>query len=620
MARRGDRAQRAERLAVPQAHVGALVARGRHRHAARARGAARRRPRRGRGGRGSGRCRRSRRGRARRLSTRSRCACASGPGSTTKHGSRPTSHVFVPAQREGARVVGGDEPDVVHQGPGEPDRATRSDTRAAAHPWDHGQRAADRPPQRARLQRSSTSTAHRPRCTSAGRSCVEGRAPVARRRCAATSRARLEHVPRFRRRVARPRCGLGDPHWADDAGFDIARHVARRHAGAARRPGASCASWPGSAAVARRSTPPTRCGGCTSSAGCAAAAGRVVGQAHHALVDGIAAVEVAMLLFDAAGHAPAPSTPARWAPRPPAVGAAPRWRRFARGRAGGRRARRARRDGAPTVGHGGDLPRRRAPARGAGAGRPRWTARPRTARAVGLRGHVARGRARGRPPPRRDDQRRPARRRHARPRPRAAPPRRAPGRGQGRSCRSTCAAAARRPAMGNRISFVTVELPVAVTDPIDVLRRVRARDARRARRAAAPRRWRRCPRWPSCCPARARRVVARTRRARGVVQRRRLQRARPAGRARPARAPRQRDLPRRAVAATATRCRSARCPTAAGCTAASTPTPRWCPTRVDVARDLEAAFDALRASSRAAADTPWRARARVRAVSARAKR
>ena len=37
----------------------------------------------------------------------------------------------------------------------------------------------------------------------------------------------------------------------------------------------------------------------------------------------------------------------------------------------------------------------------------------------------------------------------------------------------------------------------------------------------------------------------------------------------------------------------------------------WCPTRADVARDLEAAFDALRVVPRAA-DTPWRARAVAR--------
>ena len=79
----------------------------------------------------------------------------------------------------------------------------------------------------------------------------------------------------------------------------------------------------------------------------------VVGQAHHALVDGIAAVEVAMLLFDAAGYPPAPSAPARWSPAaPPSTPAA--MAAFTRGRLVG--AVRAARATAATVAHAGDLP------------------------------------------------------------------------------------------------------------------------------------------------------------------------------------------------------------------------------------------------------------------------
>ena len=39
------------------------------------------------------------------------------------------------------------------------------------------------------------------------------------------SDGRLHTRPRFRRRVVEPALGRGDPHWADDAGFDVARHV-----------------------------------------------------------------------------------------------------------------------------------------------------------------------------------------------------------------------------------------------------------------------------------------------------------------------------------------------------------------------------------------------------------
>ncbi|MFP5488805.1 MAG: wax ester/triacylglycerol synthase domain-containing protein, partial [Acidimicrobiia bacterium] len=37
--------------------------------------------------------------------------------------------------------------------------------------------------------------------------------------------ARLEQLPRFRRRVVEVPFGLGRPTWVDDATFDIARHV-----------------------------------------------------------------------------------------------------------------------------------------------------------------------------------------------------------------------------------------------------------------------------------------------------------------------------------------------------------------------------------------------------------
>ena len=219
----------------------------------------------------------------------------------------------------------------------------------------------------------------------------------------------------------------------------------------------------------------------------------VVGQAHHALVDGIAAVEVA----DAALRRGRPSPGALHAG---ALGAgraavdAGRHGGLHAQPAGGRRARRARhrRHHGPRR----RPPRRRAPARDAGA-RDRAGPLGHQPPRGGLRGHVAAGRPRGGPPPRRDDQRRPARRLHARPRSRAAPAA-ASGRPRSRcSCRSTCAAAARPPAMGNRISFVTVSLPVALTDPIDDPAARRMPRPRRARAAAPPRRWRRWRSSPS---------------------------------------------------------------------------------------------------------------------------
>lgn len=130
---------------------------------------------------------------------------------------------------------------------------------------------------------------------------------------------RLERVPRFRRRVVRPL--LGDPHWTDDPAFDIANHVhalklpAPGGAGELRELSGTLLSQP-----LDHERPLWRIALVTG----LASGWAVVGQAHHALVDGIAAVEVAMLLFDAAGYDAPAQLPARWSPQPaPGPHAAP---------------------------------------------------------------------------------------------------------------------------------------------------------------------------------------------------------------------------------------------------------------------------------------------------------
>jgi WS/DGAT/MGAT family acyltransferase len=108
---------------------------------------------------------------------------------------------------------------------------------------------------------------------------------------------RLEHLPRFRRRVLSSRLRLHDPVWVDDERFDIAEHVR-----VVRVPGGG-----GPAATRRlagellsvpldRRRPLWRL---YLLDGLDAGRFAVVGQVHHALVDGIAAVEMASLLLDA---------------------------------------------------------------------------------------------------------------------------------------------------------------------------------------------------------------------------------------------------------------------------------------------------------------------------------
>jgi len=120
---------------------------------------------------------------------------------------------------------------------------------------------------------------------------------------------RLDGIPRFRRRVVRPPLGLGDPHWADDRGFDIARHVHAVRLG----PPAGPAELRRLAGILlstplEEHRPLWRLYLVT---GLHEGGFAIVGQAHHALVDGMAAVEVATMLFD---ELPPAGAPAPWAP------------------------------------------------------------------------------------------------------------------------------------------------------------------------------------------------------------------------------------------------------------------------------------------------------------------
>jgi diacylglycerol O-acyltransferase / wax synthase len=125
--------------------------------------------------------------------------------------------------------------------------------------------------------------------------------------------ARLHAVPRFRRRLVWPALGLGGPQWADDPGFDVARHV---YAVTVPPPGGPGALRDVAGPLLSRPLPLDRPlwrmylvdglhdGGFA-----------LVGQVHHALVDGVAAVEVALLLFGEAQQRDAAR--AEWTPSAP---------------------------------------------------------------------------------------------------------------------------------------------------------------------------------------------------------------------------------------------------------------------------------------------------------------
>lgn len=120
--------------------------------------------------------------------------------------------------------------------------------------------------------------------------------------------ARLHRAPRFRQLVAPAPLDLGEPTWVDDHEFDLGRHVHVVAEGEVDRAGLRSYAddflshplprdrplwqllvlprlWPRGAAV--------------------------LGKVHHAMVDGLAAVELGMLLFDVEPD-PQPEAPPPW--------------------------------------------------------------------------------------------------------------------------------------------------------------------------------------------------------------------------------------------------------------------------------------------------------------------
>lgn len=117
--------------------------------------------------------------------------------------------------------------------------------------------------------------------------------------------SRLPRAPRFRQRIARVPFGLNTPIWVDDPDFDVNRHVVASSAHRLDDLVDSCLSQ-----QLPRDRPLWQI--CISDR---LDDGRIglVGKAHHCMVDGIAAVELGTLLLD-----PQPDPPAtesdRWRP------------------------------------------------------------------------------------------------------------------------------------------------------------------------------------------------------------------------------------------------------------------------------------------------------------------
>src|SRR6476660_3335136 len=117
---------------------------------------------------------------------------------------------------------------------------------------------------------------------------------------------RLPRAPRYRQMLRSVPFGINAPVWVDDPDFDVSRHVVRTASGsltdvveesmskALPRNGPLWQVW-----IADR-LDDGRIG--------------VIGKAHHCMVDGIAAVELATLLVDSKPD-PSEPEPDRWSPR-----------------------------------------------------------------------------------------------------------------------------------------------------------------------------------------------------------------------------------------------------------------------------------------------------------------
>jgi diacylglycerol O-acyltransferase len=131
-------------------------------------------------------------------------------------------------------------------------------------------------------------------------------------RLAASIAARLHRAPRFRQRVVERPFGMGEPEWVDDPDFLLERHIAVAPGGPLGREGLRELADEFLSVPLPRDRPlwslllVPRVG---------PDGAAILGKVHHAMVDGVAAVELGMLLFDLEPER-ATEAPPPWRPRP----------------------------------------------------------------------------------------------------------------------------------------------------------------------------------------------------------------------------------------------------------------------------------------------------------------
>jgi diacylglycerol O-acyltransferase len=127
-------------------------------------------------------------------------------------------------------------------------------------------------------------------------------------------RSRLHLLPRLRQRLLTPPLGLGTPFWVDDETFDV-----RRHVGHVTLPSPGTDEELRTLAGELLAPPFDRARPLwelTLVDGLADESFAIVWKTHHAMADGISALDIGMLLFDADRDAPPPPPAEPWRPRP----------------------------------------------------------------------------------------------------------------------------------------------------------------------------------------------------------------------------------------------------------------------------------------------------------------
>jgi len=133
--------------------------------------------------------------------------------------------------------------------------------------------------------------------------------------CLLTDRieARLHLAPRFRQRVVKVPLSVNEPVWQDVADFDVAEHVRSEGNGRLDRDGLRAVADRFLSRPLDRGRPlweilvvPRLSGGRAA----------LLGKVHHAMVDGVAAVELGMLMFDVGDDQERPSA-VDWSPAAP---------------------------------------------------------------------------------------------------------------------------------------------------------------------------------------------------------------------------------------------------------------------------------------------------------------